>query len=71
MEHLGKSHRTGMLLQKPPFSAIREHSHTFDHPYTIDNFKIVAKFNNAVDTFIGESILINKHNPELNRQNIN
>ena len=26
-----------MLLQKPPFSAIREHSHTFDLPFAINN----------------------------------
>ena len=67
MEHIGRSHRTGMILQKPPFSAIRDHSHTYDHPFNINNFKIIAKLQNSSDTFITESILIHKHNPDLNR----
>lgn len=66
-EHLGRSHRTGTILQKPPFSAIRDHSHTYDHPFSINDFKIIAKFSNSTDTFIGESILIQKNNPDLNR----
>ena len=68
MEHLGRSHRTGTILQKPPFSAIRDHSHTYDHPFSMDNFKIIARFSNSTDTFIGESILIHKNNPDLNIQ---
>ena len=68
MEHLGRSHRTGTLLQKPPFSAIRDHSHTYDHPFNINDFKIIARFSNSTDTFIGESILIKKNNPDLNIQ---
>ena len=67
MEHMGRSHRTGTLLQKPPFSAIRDHSHKFDHPFNINNFKIIARFQNSTDTFTGESILIQKSNPDLNR----
>ena len=64
---MGRSHRTGNILQKPPFSAIREHSHTQDHPFNANEFKIIAKFKDSNDAFIGESILIQKHNPDLNR----
>ena len=67
MEHIGKSHRTGAWLQKPPFSAIREHSHKYDHPFNMNDFKIISRFQNSTDTFIGESILIQKSNPDLNR----
>ena len=66
-EHLGRSNRTGNILQNPPFSAQREHSQTFDHPFSYMDFKIIARFNNSNDTFIGESILIQKNNPDLNR----
>ncbi|MEL6606368.1 MAG: reverse transcriptase domain-containing protein [Cyanobacteria bacterium J06614_10] len=66
LEHIGKSFRTGQYLNKMPFSAIREHSHTEDHRFSRDDFKIAARFNTTDETLIGEKILINKHKPELN-----
>ena len=67
-EHLGKSFRTGQYLNKMSFSAVRNHSHSLDHPFSERDFIILARFRNDVDTFIGEKILINKMNPSLNCQ---
>ena len=49
-----------------PFSAIREHSQTEDHQFNKEHFKILARFNTAEETFLGEKILIEKQKPELN-----
>ena len=65
-EHIGKSFRTGMFLSKMPFSAVREHSFEHDHAFSVKDFKIIARFQNAEDTFIAEKILIQKLGPELN-----
>ena len=67
-EHLGKSIRTNNLLVKPPFSAIRDHCHNQDHSLNRNNFKIIANLRTQSDTFLAESILIRKMNPELNRK---
>ena len=67
-EHLGKSIRTNNLLTKPPFSTIRDHCHNLDHSLNKLNFEIVARLRNHSDTFLAESILIKKINPELNRR---
>ena len=67
-EHLGKSIRTNNFLIKPPFSAVRDHCHSLDHPLNKSNFEILARLRNHNDTFLAESILIRKLNPELNRK---
>ena len=65
-EHIGKSFRTWLYLNKMPFSAVREHSLQYDHPISDKDFKIIARFRNDEDTFIGEKLLIQKLRPEIN-----
>ena len=65
-EHIGKSFRTGMYLTKMPFSAVRDHSMEQDHAFSDKDFKIIARLQNAEDTFIAEKLLIQKLRPELN-----
>ena len=65
-EHMGKSIRTGLPLSNPAFSAIRQQSHTQDHPYTHNDFKILSTSPNRLDLLISESLQIHKMKPELN-----
>ena len=65
-EHIGKSFRTGMYLSRMSFSAVREHSLEADHVFSDRDFKIIARFQNDEETFIGEKLLIQKLRPELN-----
>ena len=41
-EHLGRSLRTNMPLRKPPYSAIRDHSRSCDHPIHLKNFTVMS-----------------------------
>ena len=66
LEHRGLSLRTNMPLSKPSHSAVREHSHDNDHPYTYQDFRILTSTSNRLDLVISESILISKMKPELN-----
>ena len=68
-EHMGKSYRTGKFLDKMPFSAVRNHARSNDHRFDVKDFKIMARFRNQSDAFIGEKLLINRHNPEINTAN--
>ena len=68
-EHMGKSFRSGQFLQKTSFSAVRNHSRDKDHPFSMDDFEIIARFRSHYDALIGERLLINKLNPELNISN--
>lgn len=68
-EHLGKSYRTEKFLQIMAFSAIRNHSHTEDHLFTDKDFQIMARFRSPKDALVGEKLLIQKHNPEINLAN--
>ena len=65
-EHLGISYRTGIPLTQPPFSAIREHSNSNNHPIDLNNFSIIHQCNNTSDLYIAESILIKQLKPNLN-----
>ena len=65
-EHKGISYRTLLPLTKPPFSAIREHSHNSDHPYTDTAFEILTVSSTKTDLLILESLYINKMKPNLN-----
>lgn len=67
-EHLGRSARTKMLLNKPPYSAVREHAYNLNHPFSIDNFKIIGRSNNASSLKTLESLYISKIKPSLNDQ---
>ena len=64
-EHRGFSVRTGLPLQSPPFSAIRDHSFQEDHLITPQQFKILAK-SNSTDLRLLESLYIHKEKPSLN-----
>ena len=66
LEHRGLSFRTGFPLSKPSFSAVRQHSHDHDHPFTNRDFEILTFASNRLDLVISESILIRKMKPELN-----
>lgn len=66
-EHMGRSHRTGNYLGKPPFSAIRDHCHERNHPLTKENFSVLATARNNIDLTIMEALFQNRHNPSLGR----
>lgn len=53
----------GLPLTNPAFSAIRQHSHTEDHPYTHNDFKILSTSPNSLDLHL---VQILKMKPELN-----
>ena len=65
-EHKGRSYRTNLLLSRPSFSAIREHSHLHDHPFKTTDFKILTSLTNRLDLIIAESLIIHTMKPELN-----
>ena len=67
LEHAGKSYRTNQILSSPSFSAVRDHARENDHQFSINNFKIIAKLNSGSDTLIAERILIEKLEPEINK----
>ena len=66
LEHKGKSSRTGVMLSKPSFSAIREHSLEHDHHFTSEDFDILSSHSNRLDLIISESLHIQKMQPDLN-----
>ena len=50
------------------FSNIRNHALDEDHRFSENDFKILAKFRNKTDAFLGEKYFINTTNPDLNAQ---
>ena len=66
LEHYGRSLRTNRPLGKPPFSAIREHSHAHDHLMESKSFSILACCRSDMDLPIVESLYIHKLKPSLN-----
>ena len=64
-EHLGVSHRTGIQITNPSFSAIRNHCNTHNHHFDENNFKIITSCNSS-NLHITESILIKEKSPSLN-----
>ena len=65
-EHIGKSVRTGRYLNSMQFSAIRNHSLDKDHRFSAANFKIIGRFRNKTEAFIGEQYFIEKIKPDIN-----
>ena len=65
-DHLGRSFRTNSLLSNPQYSAIREHSHNNDHPFTYTDFEILNSTPFRSDLVTLESLYISKLKPELN-----
>ena len=66
-EHKGISPRTSMPFSNSPFSNIREHALSFDHPIKVDNFSVLARCPSH-DLRLLESIFIHKFSPNLNNQ---
>ena len=66
--HLGVSARTQQPLAKPPYSAIRDHSHDNDHPIYRDSFKILGTFTSDMERLTAEALTIHHLKPELNVQ---
>ena len=42
-ENKGIPPRTSMPFSNPPFSNIREHAPSFDHPIKVNNFSVLAR----------------------------
>lgn len=65
-EHQGISSRTGIHLNVPPFSAIREHSMSTLHPLDPLQFKVISSARFPHDLNIHEALLIQRDKPSLN-----
>ena len=65
-EHLGTSYRTGSNITIGPRSTIMEHLVSNSHTANQNNFSVLYKCNNSIDTGIIESLLISKLKPCLN-----
>ena len=63
-EHKGISDRTGKMVTSPKHSSIREHSHSCDTPFTMDNFTVLDSEQCALRTL--ESLYIHKRRPKIN-----
>jgi len=64
--HWGRSFRTNQLLCKPENSSIRDHSLNSDHPFKLNNFKILDSASSFNDLHILESLYIHRLKPEIN-----
>ena len=58
--HMGVSERTRFPLSNPMYSAIREHAHEYDHPFTHSDFGILISSFSRADLLILESLFILK-----------
>ena len=65
-KHRGISYRTDRPLTNPEYSAVREHSHTLDHPINNHNFTILKYTRTELQRKILESIYIKQLQPTLN-----
>ena len=64
-EHKGVSFRTNNRLNKPGFSAIRNHSHEADHPIYTTDFKILFNSSNDTARLLAEALFIKHLGPSL------
>ena len=67
-EHQGRSFRTGQLLAKPSYSAIREHSLAKDHPISITQFSILSTHRSDMELRIAECLHTKRLKPDLGGQ---
>ena len=65
-EHKGISSRTGKPLSSPPYSSIRNHSHSCNTPISDSSFKILKSSNRNQDLLLLESLCIHQFAPKLN-----
>ena len=61
-ESKGVSVRTNRLLANPSFSAIREHAHTHDHPFSSIDFSILQVASTQVTQNYGNLYILNNLN---------
>ena len=66
--HRGVSHRTGSILAKKEYSAIRLHTNICKHKLNYNDFKILSQTNNHYSLPILESLFIKQLSPNLNNQ---
>ena len=67
-EHLGRSVRTNRQIAKPPFSAIRDHSHDADHALRRDSlisFTVLASRSHDMELNVTESLLTARDKPTI------
>ena len=69
-EHLGISHITGKprKYNAKQTTAVKEHIRDSGHKGKPDDFKIISNAVTNFELLIKESLLIQKHNPKLNKQ---
>ena len=67
-EHMGVSYRTGMKINNPEYSNIRNHTRKCKHKLDYKDFKIIGKASNDHLLAITESLLIKQTIPQLNVQ---
>ena len=66
--HLGKSYRTGCMLNKKEFSNIRDHCNLCKSNNSYECFKVVGRCMDEASLYILESLYIKKFVPSLNNQ---
>ena len=64
-EHQGRSLRTGQLLSKPSYSAIRDHALELDHQIVLENFSILSSHNTDMELRIAEGLHTFKKRPNI------
>ena len=64
-EHCGRSVRTNKPLGKPPFSAIRQHSHECDHNINFSSFSVLSSRASEMELNIVESLHTIRDRPSL------
>ena len=65
-EHMGRSCRTGEMLQRPPHSSIRAHCESTGELVLQENFTVLGSAENFTDLRILESLYIKTVQPDLN-----
>ena len=64
-QHKGRSIRTNRMLSNPPFSAIRNHSESADHPILNESFSVLSCRRQEMELNIVESLYIMQEKPSL------
>ena len=64
-EHQGRSIRTNRPFANPPFSAIRNHCDSSDHPILKESFSVLSCRPHEMELNIAESLYIIKERPSL------
>ena len=65
-ERQGISDRTNNMLTSPKHSSTRDHSHSCDTPFSINDFSILDTEPSRFALRILESLYTHKHRPKIN-----